>query len=40
MNSNVFAERDINQNGGKLQIISDKFPNNVIDDVRQIQGMV
>ena len=36
MNSNVFVERDTNQNGGKLQVISEKFLNSVIDDVRQI----
>ena len=36
MNSNVFAERDTKQNGGKLQIISGKFLNNVIYDIRQI----
>ena len=36
MNSNVFVERDTNQNGEKLQVISEKFLNSVIDDVRQI----
>ena len=36
MNSNVFVERDTNQNDGKLQVISEKFLNSAIDDVRQI----